>query len=89
MIFQLVNATKKEHYLEELQDLIHKLRLTKSTMDTFESTQHGFIRLLLDHDRIDDLHDVLDDRLNYGIFPDDYCSILLMDHFIKKKDFVG
>ncbi|XP_067003991.2 small ribosomal subunit protein mS27 [Anabrus simplex] len=81
------NAVKGESYIDELEDLIHKLRLSANAVYMLPSTSHAFIRTLLAFDRHDDLLRVLNDRLNYGIFPDDYCSCLLMDTYIKQNKF--
>ena len=35
----------------------------------------------------EELLEILNDRLNYGIFCDYFCYNLLMDHFIKKQDY--
>lgn len=43
----------------------------------------------MQHDYIQELLEVLNDRLNYGIFPDYFDYNVLMDHFIKRKDFAS
>ncbi|KAJ9592010.1 hypothetical protein L9F63_001449 [Diploptera punctata] len=83
------NKVNSESYIDELEDIIHKLRLSPNTTDTLPSTPHSFIRLLLAVGKHDELLRVLDDRLNYGIFPDDYCNALLMDTFLKEKNYTG
>lgn len=83
------NTIKEAFQIDELLDLLHRLRLSVETSNTLVSTHHAVIRFLLQHDRINELMEVLDDRLNYGIFPDYFCYNILMDTFIKKKDFVS
>ncbi|XP_026688361.1 28S ribosomal protein S27, mitochondrial-like [Diaphorina citri] len=34
-----------------------------------------------------ELLEILDDRLNYGVFPDEYCNNLLINHFIKTNNY--
>ena len=51
--------------------------------------QHAVIRTFLEHKRTDTLLRMVDDRLNYGLFPDYYLSNLLMDSFLKEENFRG
>ncbi|KAK9509777.1 hypothetical protein O3M35_007015 [Rhynocoris fuscipes] len=81
------NAINDDSHLEELDEIIHRFRLTSEAGKILDSTHHGFIRAFLSHGDSDELLRILNDRLNYGIFPDDYCTILLMDHFIKENNF--
>nr|CAD7400215.1 unnamed protein product [Timema poppensis] len=83
------NAIQDESHLDELQDLTHKLRLSANTGKTLQSTHHSFIRIFLSSGRHDELLHILNDRINYGIFPDYYCSCLLMDTFIKNKNYTA
>ncbi|XP_017774077.1 PREDICTED: 28S ribosomal protein S27, mitochondrial [Nicrophorus vespilloides] len=83
------NSVKDDIYLDELMDLAHKLRLSADTSNTLESTSHAVIRCLLNYDKKDELLNALDDRLNYGLFLDNYTANILMDYFYKAKDFVS
>uniref|UniRef100_R4G398 Putative mitochondrial 28s ribosomal protein s27 n=2 Tax=Rhodnius TaxID=13248 RepID=R4G398_RHOPR len=84
------NAINDEVHLDEMEDLVHRFRLSSEACNILASTQHAFIRAFLSFkDDKDDLIRILNDRLNYGIFPDDYCNILLMDHFIKENNFTS
>jgi Mitochondrial 28S ribosomal protein S27. len=78
-----------EAYIEELEDLLYKLRLCPNTTDTLPSTHHSVIRSYIAFGKHNELLRVLDDRLNFGIFPDDYCTALLMDTFLKEKNYTG
>lgn len=81
-----VNSLSNDTYTEELEDILYKFRLTPTTIDMMESTTHAFIRLYLKLNKVHDLLQILDDRLNYGIFPDEYCNNLLMNYFIKSNN---
>ncbi|XP_066154516.1 small ribosomal subunit protein mS27 [Euwallacea fornicatus] len=81
------NAMQGDQFGDELLDIVHKLRLTADTGNTSESTSHAVIRTLLQLGKIEDLLNVLDDRLNYGIFLDYYTANLLMDTFWKSKQY--
>ncbi|XP_011060733.1 PREDICTED: 28S ribosomal protein S27, mitochondrial-like isoform X2 [Acromyrmex echinatior] len=42
-----------------------------------------------EHNNIQELLEVLNDRLNYGIFPDYFDYNMLMDHLINRKDYTS
>lgn len=81
------NSLTDNTYLEELDDLTHKFRLSAQTGTLLPSTHHAVVRLYLASDSTKDLIRILRDRLNYGIFPDYYLCNLLMDTFIKEDDY--
>lgn len=83
------NTLEDPERVDELIDVLHRLRKTSEATNILESTHHAVIRYFHKiHDK-KTLLEVLNDRLNYGIFPDYFTYNILMDHFIKKKDFVG
>lgn len=82
-----VNAVNDDSNFDEIEDVVHKLRLSPEAISLLPSTHHALIRLYMEWNKIDDLVRILDDRLNYGIFPDEYCSLLMMDTFIKNGNF--
>ncbi|KAI4464090.1 mitochondrial 28s ribosomal protein s27 [Holotrichia oblita] len=84
-----VNAAKEDSTIEEVIDLIHRLRSSALTCNTLDSTPHAVIRLLMQHKKYEELLKLLNDRLSYGVFPDYYTLNLLMDTFYKNEDFVS
>lgn len=76
------SALKEPVYLEELKDLLHKLRLSAETGSTLESTHHATVRNYIDFDHIEELVDMLQDPLNYGLFLDDFTANILLDKLI-------
>lgn len=81
-----VNSVTDIEYVDEMLKMLHNLRQSSETTNMLDSTHHAVIRYLLRHNYIEELHEVLNDRLNYGIFPDHFDSNLLMDYFIKKQN---
>lgn len=75
-----------EKNVEEAADLLQKLRLTSQAHKMLDSSQHAFIRI--SQNNTDFLLSVLNNRLDYGIFLDDYTANLLMDRFIKEKNYM-
>ncbi|XP_030763769.1 uncharacterized protein LOC115888246 [Sitophilus oryzae] len=84
-----VNSIPSDVYVDEMLDLVHKLRLTADSSNTLDSTSHAIVRNLLKFDRVQDLIIALDDRLNYGLFIDNYTGNLLMDTFWKSKQYAN
>lgn len=81
------NAVTDDTHLDEIQDVIHKLRLSPEATSLLQSTQHALIRMMMSFGSMDELIRVLDDRLNYGIFMDNYVCILLLNKSLKDKNF--
>lgn len=85
----LVNKVENAGHLEEVADLVHRLRLTEETTNALDSTSHAVVRSYLDNgpDTINDLIRILDDRLSYGIFLDSFTTNLLLDILLKAKNY--
>jgi small subunit ribosomal protein S27 len=80
---------REESYVNELEELLHRLRLSPNTTDMLPSTSHAVMRYFVALRKYDELLHILNDRLNFGIFPDHYCCGLLMDTLIKEKNYTG
>ncbi|XP_032683565.1 28S ribosomal protein S27, mitochondrial-like [Odontomachus brunneus] len=84
-----VNSVNNDIYVEEVMKILHNLRMSPEATNILESTHHAVIRYFCQCDRIEELHEILNDRLNYGIFPDYFGYNLLMDDFIKKQNYAS
>jgi len=76
---------------EQLEELMYKLRRTPHTAHSPPSTSHAAVRALLaaaDHaeggEQVQHLVKMLDDRINYGLFLDDYTTVLLLDKMLEE-----
>ena len=76
-------------YLDELEDLLHRLRLTSNAGHLLPSTSHSLVRAFLAAGQEDSLLRLLNDRLNYGIFPDHWAANIMMDTFLKNQKYLG
>ncbi|XP_059060179.1 uncharacterized protein LOC131853332 [Achroia grisella] len=81
------NAVKDPVYLEELKDLLLKLRLSAETGNMLESTHHATIRHFIEFERIEELIAILKDPLNFGLFLDDYTANILLDKLITSSKY--
>lgn len=82
-----VHAIKDSSHIEELKDLLYKLRLSAETGNTLESTHHATIRKYLQFGDIKELVGILRDPLNFGVFLDDYTANILLNKLITSSDF--
>lgn len=86
----LANSMSNKQLLEELCDLVHKLRLTADTQYTLPSTSHAVIRHHLDFGsdaEWSNLIYLLDDRLSYGLFLDSFSANLCLDKMIRAQNY--
>lgn len=81
------NAVRDPVYLEELKDLLHKLRLSAETGNTLESTHHATIRNYMEFGNIQELIQILQDPLNFGVFLDFYTANMLLDKLITSQEY--
>lgn len=81
------NCAVDDHHIDEVSDLIHKLRLTNEATSVLDSTGHAIIRTFLRHNQVEPLINILDNRLSYGVFLDYFTGNLLMDKLIVNKEF--
>ncbi|CAK9800944.1 28S ribosomal protein S27, mitochondrial [Anthophora quadrimaculata] len=83
------NSIVEKNQIDELMVLLQNLRQSAETTNTLDSTHHAVIRYLLDHDYTNELMRILHNRLDFGIFPDHLCYNILMDTYIKRKDYAN
>jgi small subunit ribosomal protein S27 len=75
--------------LDELEHLLHRFRRSCKAVEFMPSTVHAIVRQFIRFGHMDSFLRVLDDRLNYGVFPDFYCYNFVMDHFLVQTDYLG
>ena len=80
---------------EQLEELLYKLRRTPHTIHSPASTNHAAVRALLLADQhpeggeqLQHIVKMLDDRINYGLFLDEYTAVLVLDTMIEKEKYV-
>lgn len=81
------HAVKETIHLEELKELLHKLRLSAETGSMLESTPHATIRNFIKFGYVQELVEILKDPLNFGVFLDDYTANMLLDDLIKAEKY--
>ncbi|VDM44699.1 unnamed protein product [Toxocara canis] len=84
-----VCAAEEKDQLEDLIDLVYRLRHTRNTADTLPSTEYALLRSMLRHDAMHWLFKILADPINYGVFLNEHSACLAIDHLLKAKNFAG
>ena len=76
----------KVSQLDELEHILSLFRETRRAVDVLDSTHHAVCRTYISLDCHDRLLPLLEKRIEYGIFPDDFIYNALMDHYLEKKE---
>jgi len=83
-----LSQTGTKDRLDQLNDLLKRFRKTPQTNMALEpSMSHAVVRAYLESGHGETLLMIIHDKLKFGIFPDDYALILMLDHFITKQNF--
>lgn len=69
---------------EELEHVVKRFRASKRTVNTLDSTHHAVCRFFLGHGKRDQLLKILNERVQYGIFPDTFMYNVLLDNALKE-----
>jgi small subunit ribosomal protein S27 len=75
--------------LDEVADIVHRLRLTPEASNILDSTSHAIIRNFSDPGHMKALIQLLNNRLSYGIYLDEFTANLLLDKLLEAKDYLG
>ncbi|XP_059612509.1 small ribosomal subunit protein mS27 [Phlebotomus argentipes] len=81
------NKLQNEEHIDELFDILHKLRMSEETSNTMDSTHHAVVRNLISLRKYEELLQILNDPLNFGIFLDNFSANLALDTFIEAQNF--
>jgi len=81
------NKITDDKHMEEIADVVQKLRTTEEATNVFDSTQHAVVRNFIENNNMESLVHVLSHRSQYGIFLDYYTANMLLDHVIKERNF--
>jgi small subunit ribosomal protein S27 len=81
------NKVTDDRHMDEMGDLLRKLRSTEEATNVFDSSQHALIRNYLEFDNFESLVQVLNHRFDYGVFLDNYSANLVLDKLIEGKNF--
>lgn len=84
-----VNKVFGDNYVDEMADLIHKLRMTEEASNVLDSTSHALVRNLCENNELDFLLQILRDPLNYGVFLDQFTANLLLDKLVEEQKYTA
>ncbi|KAE9548742.1 hypothetical protein FO519_008045 [Halicephalobus sp. NKZ332] len=81
--------SEESDQLNDIMELVYKLRHTENAADLLPSTEYALFRLFMKHDAADELFKVINDTINYGAFPNYHISALLINYLLKKDNIPG
>lgn len=81
------NKIDDDRHMEEIADLMMKLRMTEEASNVFDSSQHALIRNYIDNDNFEALVHVLNNRTTFGVYLDNFAANILLDKLIQEKQF--
>lgn len=76
-----------EIHVDEITDLLQKSRSTEEASNVLDSTGHAVIRNLIDTDHITELLHILENRITYGVFLDNYIASYVLNALVQSEDF--
>ncbi|XP_053962123.1 uncharacterized protein LOC128865797 [Anastrepha ludens] len=78
-----------ENRNNEFSESLLKLRSEPQKSATFEATNYAIFRNFIDHENIDELLPLLKNRLESGLFIDDFLGCYLLNHFLQKQNYLA
>jgi len=76
--------TEEIVHLQETARILKTFRRSRFAHTLLPSSHHATCRLFLYSDKLPSLLTLLEDRINYGIFPDAYAMNLIFDEFLQR-----
>ena len=84
---QALSEETRLERLEQLEELLRRFRKTEQTCLMMNSTYHAVARAFVDGGNPDSLLRILNNRVEFGIFPDDYTYTYLLNHFLSADNY--
>ncbi|RVE41126.1 hypothetical protein evm_014226 [Chilo suppressalis] len=81
------HAVRESVHLDELRDLLHRLRLSAETGNMLESTHHATVRNFMEYGNIQELIHILKDPLNFGLFLDEFSANIMLNKLITTSEY--
>lgn len=81
------NKLVDDSHIDEVADLMYKFRLTEEASNVLHSTQHAVARTYIEHSHYAELIEMLDNRIGYGVFLDDFTANLTLDRLVTTNEF--
>ncbi|CAD6184953.1 unnamed protein product [Caenorhabditis auriculariae] len=83
-----VCIAEQKDQVEDVLELLYKLRHSENASDLAESSEYAIVRLLLNH-QPETVFKFANDPINYGVFLNAHVACLAIDHFLKANNVQG
>lgn len=86
-VFVNIAAAKQDDHsiLEEVAKILKRFRRSLSSHTLFVSSHHAVCRLFLESEQLPSLVNLLENRVDFGIFPDAYATNLIFDRALESN----
>nr|XP_019539683.2 28S ribosomal protein S27, mitochondrial-like [Aedes albopictus] len=81
------NKLVDDSHIDEVADLMYKFRMTEEASSVLQSTAHAIARNYIEHSHYGQLIEMLDNRIGYGVFLDDFTANLALDRLVTTNEF--
>ena len=81
-----INSLHRPESQIELEHILRRFRQTPKTIDTLESTHHATCRFYIGQQKRSELIQILNNRVEFGIFPDHFINNILLDQSIRAEE---
>ncbi|XP_060594104.1 small ribosomal subunit protein mS27-like [Ruditapes philippinarum] len=68
-------------------EVLYRFRHCQSSVPVKENIMHAIVRGFLESGDLDRLVEIIKDKSKYGVFPDALSMTMLIDHFLKQKNY--
>ncbi|XP_064609642.1 small ribosomal subunit protein mS27-like [Liolophura sinensis] len=73
--------------LDYIADVLHKFRRSPNGLNMLASSTYAIVRGLIDMGQTEQLLDIIQNKHEYGLFPDPYSTTILLNHCIKQGSY--
>nr|XP_014102080.1 uncharacterized protein LOC106626775 [Bactrocera oleae] len=89
ILADIVNGIAHDNRDNEFSESLLKLRTAPGKAAQFDATNYAIFRNFLDHENVDELLPIIKNRLQSGIFIDNFIGCYILNQLLKENNFIG